>query len=148
VDLQEYARAPPKCSHYTASALRQDRLSKLLRDHGYSLQAPSKAVEGTQHPDRNAQFEHINAKAQDCIQRGVPVISVDTKKKEAIGNFKNGGREWQPKGQAPPGGRPRRSVQRGRQGDPVRCTMSRPMTDSIRERGRRSLHAGVRGHLE
>lgn len=74
-------------------------VAKLLRDHKYSLQAPNKAVEGKQHPDRNAQFEHINAKAQDCIDRGVPVISVDTKKKELVGNFKNGGREWQPQGE-------------------------------------------------
>jgi len=74
-------------------------VGKLLRDHGYSLQAPNKSVEGTQHPDRNAQFEHINAKAQDCIERGVPVISVDTKQKELVGNFKNGGREWQPQGE-------------------------------------------------
>jgi hypothetical protein len=74
-------------------------VAKLLRDHGYSLQAPNKSVEGKQHPDRNAQFEHINAKAQDCIERGVPVISVDTKKKELVGNFKNGGREWQPQGE-------------------------------------------------
>jgi transposase len=73
-------------------------VAKLLREHGYSLQAPNKSVEGKQHPDRNAQFEHINAKAQDCIKRGVPVISVDTKKKELVGNFKNGGREWQPQG--------------------------------------------------
>jgi len=72
-------------------------VAKLLRNHGYSLQAPNKSVEGAQHPDRNAQFEHINAKAQDCIDRRVPVISVDTKKKELVGNFKNGGREWQPK---------------------------------------------------
>jgi hypothetical protein len=71
-------------------------VAKLLRDHGYSLQAPNKSVEGTQHPDRNAQFEHINTKAQDCVARGVPVISVDTKKKELVGNFKNAGREWQP----------------------------------------------------
>jgi hypothetical protein len=74
-------------------------VSKLLREHGYSLQAPNKSVEGTQHPDRNAQFEYINAKAQDCLERGVPVISVDTKKKELVGNFKNGGREWQPQGE-------------------------------------------------
>jgi hypothetical protein len=71
-------------------------VAKLLRDHGYSLQAPNKSVEGTQHPDRNAQFEHINAKARDCVERKVPVISVDTKKKELVGNFKNAGREWQP----------------------------------------------------
>lgn len=74
-------------------------VAKLLRDHGYSLQAPNKSVEGAQHPDRNAQFEHINAKAADCIARGVPVISVDTKKKELVGNFKNGGREWHPQGE-------------------------------------------------
>jgi Rhodopirellula transposase DDE domain len=74
-------------------------VAKLLRAHGYSLQAPNKSVEGTQHPDRNAQFEHINAKAEDCIARGVPVISVDTKKKALVGNFKNGGHEWHPKGE-------------------------------------------------
>jgi len=74
-------------------------VAKLLREHGYSLQAPNKSVEGAQHPDRNAQFEHINAKAKDCIERGIPVISVDTKKKELVGNFKNGGREWQPQGE-------------------------------------------------
>ncbi len=74
-------------------------VAKLLRDHDYSLQAPNKSVEGTQHPDRNEQFEHINAQAKRCIARGVPVISVDTKKKELVGNFKNGGREWQPTGE-------------------------------------------------
>jgi len=74
-------------------------VAKLLREHGYSLQAPNKSVEGAQHPDRNAQFEHINARAQDCIEQGIPVISVDTKKKELVGNFKNGGREWQPEGE-------------------------------------------------
>jgi Rhodopirellula transposase DDE domain len=73
-------------------------VARLLRDHGYSLQAANKTVEGAQHPDRNAQFEHINAKAQDCVERGVPVISVDTKKKELVGNFKNAGREWHPQG--------------------------------------------------
>ncbi|MDQ3298039.1 MAG: ISAzo13 family transposase [Myxococcota bacterium] len=74
-------------------------VAKLLKEHDYSLQAPNKSVEGKQHPDRNAQFEHINAKAEACIARGVPVISVDTKKKELVGNFKNGGREWQPQGE-------------------------------------------------
>ena len=74
-------------------------VAKLLRAHGYSLQAPNKSVEGAQHPDRNAQFEHINATAESCVDRGVPVISVDTKKKELIGNFKNDGREWQPTGE-------------------------------------------------
>lgn len=74
-------------------------VARLLRDAGYSLQAPSKAVEGEQHPDRNAQFEHINADAKRCIAGGVPHISVDTKKKELVGNFKNGGREWQREGE-------------------------------------------------
>lgn len=74
-------------------------VAKLLREHGYSLQAPNKSVEGAQHPDRNAQFEHINAAAQERIRRGIPVISVDTKKKELVGNFKNAGQEWQPVGE-------------------------------------------------
>ena len=74
-------------------------VGKLLKEHDYSLQAPNKSVEGAQHPDRNAQFEHINAKADDCLERGVPVLSVDTKKKELVGNFKNGGQEWQPQGE-------------------------------------------------
>jgi hypothetical protein len=74
-------------------------VAKLLREHGYSLQSPNKSVEGAQHPDRNAQFEHINTKAKSCIERGIPVISVDTKKKELVGNFKNGGQEWQPAGE-------------------------------------------------
>jgi hypothetical protein len=72
-------------------------IGKVLRKMGYSLQAAQKTVEGAQHPDRNAQFEHINATAKDCIERGVPFISVDTKKKELVGNFKNAGVEWQPK---------------------------------------------------
>jgi len=71
-------------------------IARLLREHRYQLQAPSKTVEGKQHPDRDAQFKYINRKASDCIERGVPFISVDTKKKELVGNFKNGGVEWQP----------------------------------------------------
>jgi Rhodopirellula transposase DDE domain len=70
----------------------------LLRADGYSLQANRKTREGKQHPDRNAQFEHINAQAKAFQKRGQPVISVDTKKKELVGDFKNGGREWQPEG--------------------------------------------------
>ena len=62
------------------------------------MQAPRKRHEGTAHPDRNAQFEHINATADRFLQQQQPVISVDTKKKELVGNFKNGGREWQPMG--------------------------------------------------
>jgi hypothetical protein len=71
----------------------------LLREMGYSLQANRKTLEGTDNPDRDAQFQHINSMVQDCQMRGQPVISVDTKKKELVGDFKNAGVEWQPKGQ-------------------------------------------------
>ena len=70
----------------------------LLHELEYSLQAPRKAAEGKQHPDRNVQFEYINASVISQQRRGEPVISIDTKKKETVGNFKNGGREWRPKG--------------------------------------------------
>jgi hypothetical protein len=70
-----------------------------LHDLGYSLHALRKNREGMDHPDRNAQFEHINATVEAFQARNQPVISVDTKKKELVGAFKNGGREWQPKGQ-------------------------------------------------
>ncbi len=73
-------------------------VGRMLKDLGYSLQAPRKRYEGTAHPDRNDQFEYINATADRFLQRDQPVISVDTKKKELVGNFKNGGREWQPQG--------------------------------------------------
>ena len=74
-------------------------VSRLLRQAGYSLQANRKNREGAGHPDRNAQFEHVNQQVQSLQNRGQPVISVDTKKKELVGNFRNGGREWRPKGQ-------------------------------------------------
>jgi len=74
-------------------------VGRLLNAAGYSLQGNRKAKEGTAHPDRNAQFEHISATVQDFQQRGQPVISVDTKKKELVGEFRNGGREWQPHGE-------------------------------------------------
>jgi len=70
----------------------------LLRDAGYSLQGNRKVREGTSHPDRDAQFEHINRRVRQQMRRGEPAISVDTKKKELVGDFKNGGREWHPRG--------------------------------------------------
>jgi hypothetical protein len=73
-------------------------VSRLLHELGYSLQSIRKTREGASHPDRNAQFEHINATAEECFSRDQPVISVDTKKKELVGKFKNAGQEWQPKG--------------------------------------------------
>src|SRR5579862_8388862 len=71
-------------------------VAALLKAAGYSLQANQKTREGGQHPDRNAQFEYINAQVTALQRHGQPVISVDTKKKELVGDFKNGGREWQP----------------------------------------------------
>ena len=76
-------------------------VGRLLNALGYSLQAVQKSREGSsRHPDRNAQFEHINAKAAFFLRSKQPFISVDTKKKELVGDFKNGGRELQPKGSA------------------------------------------------
>jgi hypothetical protein len=72
-------------------------VGRLLHELGYSLQSVRKSQEGTSHPDRNAQFEHINATANEYLRSKQPVISVDTKKKELVGDFKNNGREWQPK---------------------------------------------------
>ena len=74
-------------------------VASLLAEQGYSLQANRKSQEGTNHPDRDAQFEHIARKVKVHLKAGQPAISVDTKKKELVGNFKNGGREWRPQGQ-------------------------------------------------
>jgi transposase len=73
-------------------------VGRLLNEAGFSLQGNRKTKEGADHPDRNAQFEHISEMVKRFQQRAQPVISVDTKKKELVGEFKNGGREWQPKG--------------------------------------------------
>ena len=75
---------------------------RLLHQMGYSLQAPAKQKEGTTHPDRNAQFAYLNSRVTPHLRAGEPVISVDTKKKELVGDFHNGGREWQPSGQPEP----------------------------------------------
>jgi len=74
-------------------------VADLLHALGYSLQSNRKTLEGASHPDRDAQFEHIHRQAQEYLATADPVISVDTKKKELVGEFKNGGREWRPKGQ-------------------------------------------------
>jgi len=76
-----------------------ETVAKLLRGLGYSLQSNRKMLEGASHPDRDAQFEHINATVAAAQAAGQPTISVDTKKKELIGDFKNAGREWRPKGE-------------------------------------------------
>ncbi len=75
------------------------KVAALLGDMGYSLQANRKTREGGKHPDRNAQFEFINNLTKRLQRRGQPVVSVDTKKKELLGDFKNPGQEWQPEGE-------------------------------------------------
>jgi hypothetical protein len=80
-------------------AVSYQTVGELLHDLNYSLQANQKTLEGTQHADRNEQFEFINRKAQRYLKQGEPVISVDTKKKELVGDFKNAGQEWQIKGE-------------------------------------------------
>jgi hypothetical protein len=77
------------------------RVAEILHGLGYSLQANAKTIEGTQHPDRDAQFRYINTTAKSRLRAGLPVLSVDTKKKELVGEvpgYKNAGREWQPQG--------------------------------------------------
>ena len=74
------------------------KVGQLLHASGYSLQANEKTLEGSAHPDRNEQFEFINSRVDAFHGRSAPVISVDTKKKELVGDFKNGGSEWQPTG--------------------------------------------------
>jgi len=77
-------------------------VAELLHDLDYSLQANQKTLEGSHHADRDEQFQYINRKAQRYLKQGEPVISVDTKKKELVGDFKNAGREWQLKGRPEP----------------------------------------------
>jgi hypothetical protein len=76
----------------------QETVAKLLHAQGFSLQANTKTIEGGQHPDRDAQFSYLNTQAGQHLAAGDPVISVDTKKKEMVGPYKNGGQEWRPAG--------------------------------------------------
>jgi len=87
---EELTRQEHPVSHATVATL--------LEQEGFSLQANRKTREGGKHPDRNAQFEYINGRVKHFLKRRQPAISVDTKKKELVGDFKNGGREYQPKG--------------------------------------------------
>jgi len=81
-------------------AISADTVGRLLPDLGYSLQANLKTLEeGAGHPDRDRQFQHLNAEVRSCLERGEPVISVDAKKKELVGRYYNKGRRWLPKGE-------------------------------------------------
>jgi hypothetical protein len=82
-------------------AISHEKVAQLLREMGYSLQGNRKTEEGEDHPDRDAQFRHINKEVRQALARGWPVISVDTKKKELVGDFENQGRQWRPQGTAP-----------------------------------------------
>jgi len=93
--VRKLAEALKAQGHQTSHRM----VAELLHDLGYSLQANQKTLEGSEHPDRNAQFEHLNGAVQQQLWAGEPTISVDTKKKELIGPFKNGGRELRPKGE-------------------------------------------------
>ena len=105
-DPQSPLRCTCKSVRKLAAALQQKghrtsyrMVARLLKKLGYSLQANRKTQEGASHPDRNAQFEYMYRKVKRYLARGEPVISVDAKKKELVGEFKNGGRELQPKGE-------------------------------------------------
>jgi hypothetical protein len=96
--LRNLAKALAKKRHKVSPTV----LGNLLRELNYRLQANSKTHEGIQHIDRDAQFRYINAQATAFLTAGEPVISVDTKKKELVGNYKNNGRTWRPKGRPEP----------------------------------------------
>ena len=104
-DPESPLRWTTKSTRKLSSTLKQkgipvshEKIAQLLKSMGYSLQAPRKTNEGKSHPDRNSQFEYINHQAEVFQNKGLPVISIDAKKKELIGEFKNGGREYQPNG--------------------------------------------------
>jgi hypothetical protein len=97
-----------KSTRVLAAELRRQRhpishvtVAQLLHQQHYSLQGTRKTEEGADHPDRDAQFRHINATVKKALAAGLPVLSVDTKKKELIGNYANAGRQWRPERQAP-----------------------------------------------
>lgn len=94
--VRHLAKELKRMGHQTSHKM----VAEMLHDLGYSLQGNRKTLEGSSHPDRDAQFEHINRQAQEYFATSDPVISVDTKKKELVGEFKNGGREWRPQGMA------------------------------------------------
>src|SRR5664280_1993785 len=73
-----------------------DTVARLLHEQGFSLQGNAKTIEGGQHPDRDAQFSYLNDQAGQHLTAGDPVISVDTKKKELVGPYKNAGTQWSP----------------------------------------------------
>jgi transposase len=105
-DPESFLRWTAKSTRKLAAELRRQgykigdrKVAQLLHQMGYSLQANAKTLEGKQHPDRNAQFEYVHALVKEFLEQGLPVISVDTKKKELVGNYSNRGQEWHPQGE-------------------------------------------------
>jgi len=104
-DPESFLRWTSKSTRHLAQELQRQgfrigdrKVAQLLHQMGYSLQANVKTLEGKQHPDRNAQFEYVHAQTKKFLEQALPVISVDTKKKELVGNYSNRGQEWQPQG--------------------------------------------------
>jgi hypothetical protein len=94
LSLSQLSEALAKLGHPAS----RDTIAQLLHETGFSLQGNRKTKEGSSHPDRDRQFRYISQRTQAFQKRSQPVISVDTKRKELVGEFKNGGREWRPKG--------------------------------------------------
>jgi hypothetical protein len=98
------SKSAPKLARALAEAghpVSDDTVLRLLKAEGFRLQAPRKSKEGEDHPDRDAQFQRIHDEVEGFIEAGQPVISIDTKKKELVGEYKNGGREWHPASEGP-----------------------------------------------
>ena len=105
-DPESFLRWTSKSTRKLAAELGQQgygigdrKVAELLHQMGYSLQANAKTLEGSQHPDRNAQFEYVHAHIEKFLEQSLPVISVDTKKKELVGNYSNRGQEWHAQGE-------------------------------------------------
>jgi len=105
-DPESFLRWTAKSTRKLAGELKRQgysigdrKVAELLHQMGYSLQANARALEGRQHPDRNAQFEHVHAQVKEFLAQGLPIISVDTKKKELVGNYSNRGQEGHPQGE-------------------------------------------------
>jgi hypothetical protein len=111
----QLARELHRLGHTAGASL----VGRTLHYLGYSLQANAKVTEGAQHPDRDAQFHYINEVAREHLAAGQPVISVDAKKKENVGDYANGGAGWEPAGSPTPGWGARLPRPRSSQGHPV-----------------------------
>jgi Rhodopirellula transposase DDE domain len=99
VDLQVDPGAGPGADRAQDHPVSDDTVGRLLKQQGYRLQRRVKTLEGARHPDRDAQFRYLNEQARTHLAAGRPVVSVDAKKKELVGRFANGGREWPPSGE-------------------------------------------------